>query len=131
MIIGNLQRRWSEARPSTFDKETRIVCLDIKEEAQTGENGQEVQGYSYIPIEIDRLRDYGHVKSQLIEAGFAQKDEFALVNNAVADIVQAIEESETFAEFKANVQTEDVVKFMDFNDFRIACAEAAKVVLEA
>ncbi len=44
---------------------------------------EEKDGYSYIPVEIDRQIDYGHIKSQLIEAGFAQKDEFGLLMNAM------------------------------------------------
>lgn len=71
MIIGNLQRRWQESRPEVYDKETHIVCLDIVREDITIE-GVVTEGYSFIPVEIDDQIDYGHIKSQLIEAGFAQ-----------------------------------------------------------
>ena len=101
MNVGNLQRRWSAVEPPVYDKETRIVCLDIKPEAQTSQEGEEQQGFSYIPVQIDRQFDYGHVKSQLIEAGFPQKDE----------------------------DTEAVSKFSEFNAFRKICADAAKVVM--
>lgn len=39
MITGNLQRKWSAERPQVYDKESRIVCLDIKEEAQADGDG--------------------------------------------------------------------------------------------
>ncbi len=129
MNTGNLQRRWQEEMPSVYDKETRIVCLDIKEETQTNEQGEEVNGYSFIPVEIDHQIDYGHIKSQLIEAGFAQKDEFGLLMNAVDGILTAVSEATSWATFKTKLDTEDVRVFSDFCDFRRMCAEAAHVVM--
>lgn len=129
MKIGNLQRRWQEERPSVYDKSTRIVCLDIVEESHTDEDGNKKQGYSFIPVEIDRHIDYGHIKSQLIEAGFAQKDEFGLVMNAVESIVCAVNDATTFAKFKENLSCEDITAFSDFCEFRKMCAEAAKEVM--
>lgn len=129
MKIGNLQRRWQEERPSVYDKSTRIVCLDIVEESHTDEDGNKKQGYSFIPVEIDRHIDYGHIKSQLIEAGFAQKDEFGLVMNAVESIVRAVNDATTFAKFKESLSCEDITAFSDFCEFRKMCAEAAKEVM--
>lgn len=123
MKIGNLQRRWAQEKPATYDKATRIVCLDIKEEKQTVSDGDTetgTDGYSYIPVEIDAQFDYGHVKSQLIEAGFAQKDEFGLLMNAVEAIINGDTDD-----------NEDVEAFKDFCSFRKMCAEAAHTVMEA
>ena len=129
MKTGNLQRRWQENKPAVYDKETRIVCLDIKAEAQTNEDGHEVAGYSFIPVEIDRQIDYGHIKSQLIEAGFAQKDEFGLLMNAVNGITTAVSSSNSWKDFKQNLDTEDVNAFVEFCEFRKMCADAAKEVM--
>ena len=129
MKTGNLQRRWQENKPAVYDKETRIVCLDIKAEAQTNEDGHEVAGYSFIPVEIDRQIDYGHIKSQLIEAGFAQKDEFGLLMNAVNGILTAVSCSDSWKDFKQNIDTEDVNDFVEFCEFRKMCADAAKEVM--
>ena len=135
--IGTLQRRWSEQEPKTYDKETRIVCLDIQPEKGTrmggsGEESEPVDGYSYIPIQIDRHIDYGHVKSQLIEAGFAQKDEFGLLMNAVSSIISGLE---VIAEGNPDVRDilagEDILAFVDFCEYRKMCADAAKVVMKA
>ena len=135
--IGTLQRRWSEQEPKTYDKETRIVCLDIQPEKDTrmggsGEESELVDGYSYIPIQIDRHIDYGHVKSQLIEAGFAQKDEFGLLMNAVSSIISGLE---VIAEDNPDVRDilagEDILAFVDFCEYRKMCADAAKVVMKA
>lgn len=129
MKTGNLQRRWQENEPAVYDKETRIVCLDIKAEAQTNEDGHKVAGYSFIPVEIDRQIDYGHIKSQLIEAGFAQKDEFGLLMNAVNGILTAVSSSDSWKDFKQNLDTEDVNAFVEFCEFRKMCADAAKEVM--
>ena len=135
--IGTLQRRWSEQEPKTYDKETRIVCLDIQPEKGTrmggsGEESELVDGYSYIPIQIDRHIDYGHVKSQLIEAGFAQKDEFGLLMNAVSSIIGGLEAiSEDNPDVRDILAGEDILAFVDFCEYRKMCADAAKVVMKA
>lgn len=130
-----LQRRWQVAQPQIYDRQTRIVCLDIvKEDGREGsdEDSPMVEGYSFIPVEIDSQIDYGHIKSQLIEAGFAQKDEFGLLMNAVEAIVDGLSEGESWQEFKAGVLgNEDVRSFAEFCQFRQMCADAAKEVLRA
>lgn len=134
MIYGNLQRRWQEEKPALFDKETRIVCLDIKKEVKTiivDEDVEEKEGYSFIPVEIDTNIDYGHIKSQLIEAGFAQKDEFGLLMNAVDSIIKSAKYADTWEAFKDGLAGDiDVQTFVDFCEFRNMCAEAAKEVMK-
>lgn len=129
MKIGNLQIRWQAKQPVVYDKETRIVCLNIKSETQKDDNGEERQGYSFIPVEIDRQIDYGHIKSQLIESGFAQKDEFGLLMNAVEGILTAVSKSNSWETFKQALDTEDINAFSDFCEFRKMCADAAKEVM--
>lgn len=130
MYTGNLQRRWSEVRPQEYDKATRIVCMDIKEEQGHDEGGNPVAGFSFLQVELDRLPDYGHVKSQLIEAGFAQKDEFGLLMNAMEAMTGAANEASSWKDFKDTVAADEAVaKFRDFCAFRSMCAEAAKTVM--
>ena len=133
MKFGNLQRRWQEQKPQVYDKETRIVCLDILKENQTVTEGEETvvkEGFSFIPVEIDSQIDYGHIKSQLIEAGFAQKDEFGLLMNAVDKILIAIIGNSSISTIKEALNTEDVNAFVEFCEFRKMCADAAKEVME-
>ena len=133
MKFGNLQRRWQEQKPDVYNKETRIVCLDIEKENQTVTEGEETvvkEGFSFIPVEIDSQIDYGHIKSQLIEAGFAQKDEFGLLMNAVDNILKAIADNSTISSIKEALNTEDVNTFVEFCEFRKMCADAAKEVME-
>ena len=135
MKFGNLQRRWQETKPEVYNKETRIVCLDIVEENQTITEGEETvvkEGFSFIPVEIDSQIDYGHIKSQLIEAGFAQKDEFGLLMNAVDSIIKSANSADTWKAFKDGLAREnDAQTFIEFCEFRSMCAEAAKEVMKA
>ena len=135
MKFGNLQRRWQENEPQVYNKETRIVCLDIRKENQTITEGKETEikeGYSYIPVEIDSQIDYGHIKSQLIEAGFAQKDEFGLLMNAVDSIIKSAKSADTWKAFKDVLANEnDAQTFIEFCEFRKMCADAAKEVMKA
>ena len=136
--IGTLQRRWSATKPKVYDKETRTVCLDIQPEkgnnGSMSENGEAelVDGYSYIAITIDPHIEYGHIKSQLIEAGFAQKDEFGLLMNTVGCLIDILEvmaeDNEAIHEMLAH---KDILAFADFREYRDMCADAAKVVVEA
>ena len=134
MKFGNLHRRWQEQKPQVYDKETRIVCLDIRKENQTITEGEESvvkEGFSFIPVEIDSQIDYGHIKSQLIEAGFAQKDEFGLLMNAVDSIIKSAKSADTWKAFKDGLASEnDAQTFIEFCEFRSMCAEAAKEVMK-
>ena len=40
MKFGNLQRRWQETKPEVYNKETRIVCLDIRKDNHTITEGE-------------------------------------------------------------------------------------------
>lgn len=129
MITGILQRRWQAEQPAVYDKETRIVCLDITPEVQKDADGNDQNGYSFIPVEIDSQIDYGHIKSQLIEAGFAQKDEFGLLMNTVDSIIECAAGASSWAKFKEALDNETIRKFGEFCAFRNMCAEAAHEVM--
>ena len=135
MRIGKLQRRWASERPVLFDKETRTVNLLIEEESITkqaegeGEKAENLSGYGYYPVQIDCTMDYGHIKSQLIEAAYAPKDEFGLVMNAVDGILNALSKS-TIKDIQSALMETDVVDFKAFCAYRAVCADAAKLVMK-
>ena len=136
--IGTLQRRWSATEPKVYDKETRTVCLDIKPErggmGSMSEDGEQKfsDGYSYIAVNIDKYIDYGHIKSQLIEAGFAQKDEFGLLMNTVCKLVDMLEVlAEDNETIRLMLADDDILSFVDFNEWRKMCADAAKEVINS
>ena len=132
MKTGTLQRRWSEQKPDIYDKERNLVRLDIQEGQGSrgiGEEAEKVDGYSYFEIEIDRNLDYGHVKSQLIEAGFAQKDEFGLLMNAMIAVIDGLDSiGDEVPEIREVLSHEDILTFVDFCEYRKMCADAAKIV---
>lgn len=132
MKTGTLQRRWSEQKPDIYDKERNLVRLDIQEEQGSrgiGEEAEKVDGYSYYEIEIDRNLDYGHVKSQLIEAGFAQKDEFGLLMNTMIAVIDGLDAiGDEVPEIREVLSHEDILAFVDFCEYRKMCADAAKIV---
>ena len=132
MNTGTLQRHWSEQKPQVFDRKNRLVRMDIisqKGKPDGSEDAEDVDGWSYVEVQIDRLMEYGHIKSQLIESGFAQKDEFGLLMNAVNGILTAVSSSDSWKDFKQNLDTEDVNAFVEFCEFRKMCADAAKEVM--
>ena len=136
--IGTLQRRWSATEPKVYDKETRTVCLDIKPErggmGSMSEDGEQKfsDGYSYIAVNIDKYIDYGHIKSQLIEAAFAQKDEFGLLMNTVCKLVDMLEVlAEDNETIRLMLADDDILSFVDFNEWRKMCADAAKEVINS
>lgn len=131
MNTGKLQRRFYTQEPAIYDKNSRIVSIDIRPDTQVGEDGNTIEGYSCVQVQISTLIDYGHIKSQLIEAAFAPKEEFAVLMNSVDDIIVAVRESSSWAAFKSALGTDDIQKFVDFCEYRAACAAAAKEVLKA
>lgn len=131
MKTGTLQRRWSENAPQAYDRETRLVCMDIRAEQRPDQDGELVDGYSYLQVEIDSLIDYGHIKSQLIEAGYAQKDEFGLLMNVVEEIVDNALSANSWAAFKSSLSEGATSTFVEFCQFRAMCADAAHVVMDA
>lgn len=130
MNTGKLQQKFYTTEPAVYDKETRTVSLDIKPDTRTNPDGEgEEHGFSCVQVQIDNLIDYGHIKSQLIEAAFAPKEEFAMVINATDAIISAAAEADSWKSFKSALDNETILAFAEFNEYRAACAEAAKTVM--
>lgn len=129
MKTGILQRRWSTQCPEAYDKESRYVRMDIIAESRE-EGGEQVSGWSYVEVQIDRLIDYGHIKSQLIEAGYPQKDEFGLLMNAMNAMLSGVANASSWANFKSSLaENAAVIKFQEFQEFRTLCGNAAMEVV--
>ena len=129
MKTGILQRRWSTQCPEAYDKESRYVRMDIIAETRE-EGGEQVSGWSYVEVQIDKLIDYGHIKSQLIEAGYPQKDEFGLLMNAMNALITTVGNATSWANFKSTLAEDDaMVRFQEFQEFRTLCGNAAMAVV--
>jgi hypothetical protein len=119
---GNMRRVWKDEKPSgTYDREKKVVSFDFQEDVKTDTDGKEVKGYSGFEVMIDGVIDYGHIKSQLIEAAYPPKDEFGFLMNAM-------KEMEEFARGK-KIGDCDFSEFDDVQEWRGICAEAAKEVM--
>lgn len=137
MYRQKLQRRWQEQRPAIYDKKTRIVCLDIVKESKKEkvDDGKELvtEGYSFYPIQTDNVIDYAHIKSQLIEAGYAPKDEFGIMANALASVFGILlgNDEDIPASIKEKLAADpDVKACLTFTEYRQMCADAAKEVMK-
>ena len=122
-VYGNLRRVWKDSKPETFNKVTRIVCIDYQEDTRCDDEGQEVKGWSGFDVQIDEVIDYGHIQSQLVEAAYPPKDEFGKLQNAVCEIVSIMKGTKKIGD------SEDVEEFAVFAEFRELCAIAAKEVI--
>ncbi len=130
MNFGKLQQRFFTEKPKVYDKETRTAYLNIKEGEQTNSNGdgksEKVKGFTAYPVELDGLMDYGHVKSQLIEAAYPPKDEFGFAMNAIEvlfGISINVDDKSDYADVIAETN--------DFLEYRKLCAEAAKEIVNS
>jgi hypothetical protein len=127
---GNLQIKVFAQRPALYDKETRLVSFGIEEVAPVESESEEEGGTSSInstlhyegyQVELDTLMDYGHIKSQLIEAAYSPKDEFGLAMNTLAYL--------TKKSLDKDADEADAEEFLDFQEYRTLCAQTAKEVM--
>lgn len=122
-VYGNLRRVWKDSKPVTFNKVTRIVCIDYQEDIRINDEGKEVKGWSGFDVQIDEVIDYAHVKSQLIESAYPPKDEFGKLANAVCDIISIMKGTKEIGD------SEDIEEFAVFAEYRDLCADSAKEVI--
>ena len=118
---GNQKPVWKDSEPARYDKKTRIVCFGF-EPATKEENGKEIKGFLGFEIQIDGLIDYGHIKSQLVEAAYAQKDEFGTLMNATGELISLAKADKKIADC-------DFSEFEEVQEWRTMCANAAKYVM--
>lgn len=128
---GNRRRQFSENEPKVYDKELRVVHIDIQADTQVRNESSEeeatmIQGYSFFEVQIDGSIDYGHIKSQLIESAYPQKDEHAFVINALNVLIK-----ERSGDALTKDDEEAIEEYELFNEWRSMCADAARVVVQA
>ncbi len=125
--FGKLNPVHRDRMPLAYEKETRTVNFGFEEveitDSETETKTKVYEGYS---VQIDGVLDYGHIKSQLIEAASPQKDEFGFLNNALSALIK-----ERSGETLNEDEEKDIDDFTAFTEFRALCAQAAKSVLAA
>lgn len=129
---GNIRRVFIEGeKPQVYDKATRTAYMDFQSDKQTRtetvkgkETTVEVEGFSGFTASVDGLLDYGHLKSQLIEAGYPQKEEHALAFNTIDALLKKVD-GETLTE----AEQADIEAYKEFSEYRSLCANCAKAIL--
>lgn len=139
---GNIRRVFMTEQPAIYDKQTRIVYMNFQKDSQvqTTTNSETsstssksskakdeqttIEGFSGFVIQTDGIMDYAHIKSQLVEAAFPQKEEHALAFNTIDALMKKVDGEELTAEEQA-----DIASYKEFAEYRNICANCAKTVI--
>lgn len=137
---GNIRRVFMTEQPAIYDKQTRIAYMDFQPDTQVqtttnstdasstkskAADGQEtIEGFSGFVIQTDGIMDYAHIKSQLVEAAFPQKEEHALAFNTIDALMKKVDGEELTAEEQA-----DIASYKEFAEYRSLCANCAKSII--
>ena len=142
---GNIRRVFMTEQPAIYDKQTRIAYMDFQKDSQvqtttnsetstsTSSKGSKakdeqttIEGFSGFVIQTDGIMDYAHIKSQLVEAAFPQKEEHALAFNPIDALMKKVDGEELTAEEQA-----DIASYKEFAEYRNICANCAKAILSS
>lgn len=141
---GNIRRVFMTEQPAIYDKQTRIVYMDFQKDSQvqTTTNSETsstssksskakdeqttIEGFSGFVIQTDGIMDYAHIKSQLVEAAFPQKEEHALAFNTIDALMKKVDGEELTAEEQA-----DIASYKEFAEYRNICANCAKAIINS
>lgn len=140
---GNIRRVFMTEQPAIYDKQTRIAYMDFQKDSQvqtntnsetsTSSKGSKandaqttIEGFSGFVIQTDGIMDYAHIKSQLVEAAFPQKEEHALAFNTIDALMKKVDGEELTAEEQA-----DIASYKEFAEYRNICANCAKAILSS
>ena len=120
---GNIRRVFMTEQPAIYDKQTRIAYMDFQKDSQVQTTSE---GFSGFVIQTDGIMDYAHIKSQLVEAAFPQKEEHALAFNTIDALMKKVDGEELTAEEQA-----DIASYKEFAEYRNICANCAKQILSS
>lgn len=141
---GNIRRVFMTEQPAIYDKQTRIAYMDFQKDSQvqTTTNSETsstssksskakdeqttIEGFSGFVIQTDGIMDYAHIKSQLVEAAFPQKEEHALAFNTIDALMKKVDGEELTAEEQA-----DIASYKEFAEYRSLCANCAKSIISS
>lgn len=141
---GNIRRVFMTEQPAIYDKQTRIAYMDFQKDSQvqTTTNSETsstssksskakdeqttIEGFSGFVIQTDGIMDYAHIKSQLVEEAFPQKEEHALAFNTIDALMKKVDGEELTAEEQA-----DIASYKEFAEYRSLCANCAKSIINS
>lgn len=137
---GNIRRTFMEQKPEVYDRKTRIAYMDFTadtqektdnanqdtDKAKGKEEKTTIEGFSGFVIQTDGIMDYAHIKSQLVEAAYPQKEEHALAFNTIDALIKKVDGQELTAD-----EETDLATYKDFAEYRSLCANCAKAILNS
>lgn len=136
---GNIRRTFMEQKPEVYDRKTRIAYMDFTADTQekTDNTSQDtdkakgkeekttIEGFSGFVIQTDGIMDYAHIKSQLVEAAYPQKEEHALAFNTIDALMKKVNGEELTKD-----EQNDIATYKDFSEYRLLCANCAKSIID-
>lgn len=136
---GNIRRTFMEQKPEVYDRQTRIAYMDFTADTQekTDNTSQDtdkakgkeekttIDGFSGFVIQTDGIMDYAHIKSQLVEAAYPQKEEHALAFNTIDALLKKVDGEEL-----TEAESQDLANYKDFSEYRALCANCAHAIID-
>lgn len=136
---GNIRRTFMEQKPEVYDRKTRIAYMDFTadtqektdnasqdtDKAKGKEEKTTIEGFSGFVIQTDDIMDYAHIKSQLVEAAYPQKEEHALAFNTIDALLKKVDGVELTEE-----ESQDLANYKDFSEYRALCANCAHAIID-
>lgn len=136
---GNIRRTFMEQKPEVYDRKTRIAYMDFTadtqektdnasqdtDKAKGKEEKTTIEGFSGFVIQTDGIMDYAHIKSQLVEAAYPQKEEHALAFNTIDALLKKVDRVELTEE-----ESQDLANYKDFSEYRALCANCAHAIID-
>lgn len=136
---GNIRRTFMEQKPEVYDRKTRIAYMDFTaatqektdnasqdtDKAKGKEEKTTIEGFSGFVIQTDGIMDYAHIKSQLVEAAYPQKEEHALAFNTIDALLKKVDGVELTEE-----ESQDLANYKDFSEYRALCANCAHAIID-
>ena len=110
--------------PSLYDTVGKVIRFGFTERIKQDEDGVDKVVYMGYNIPLTGHIDYGHIKSQIIEYVYPPKEEFAILNNAVAALLK-----ERAGITDPSIE-EDITAFMEFEEWREMAADAAHQLVD-
>ena len=104
--------------PEIYDTVGKVIRFGYTEETKQNEEGEDETVYVGYNIPLTGHIDYGHIKSQIIDHVYAQKDVFAIINNALAELM--IERA------GGEADETHIAEFAELEEWRAIAAGAAK-----
>jgi hypothetical protein len=135
---GNIRRTFMEQKPEVYDRKTRIAYMDFTADTQEktdntsqdtdkakGKEETTIEGFSGFVIQTDGIMDYAHIKSQLVEAAYPQKEEHALAFNTIDALLKKVDGEEL-----TEAERQDLANYKDFSEYRALCANCAHAIID-